>query len=93
MAREEPAGHWLIIVQWGTAGRAHVSDLCKHGVVSAADDAGGGVGPAVVTDPGGGRWERAGALVLDPEANGELRIALITAAAHCPRRRCPSRTS
>lgn len=36
------------------------------------------MGPAVVTDPGGGRWERAGALVLDLAANGELRIALIS---------------
>lgn len=32
----------------------------------------------MVTDPGGGRWERAGALVLDLAANGELRIALIS---------------
>lgn len=44
VASEEPAGHWLIIAQRGTAGRAHVSDLCKHGVVGAANDAGGGWG-------------------------------------------------
>lgn len=53
LTHEEPAGHRLIIVQRGTAGRAHVSDLCEHGVIGAADDAGAGGGPTVVTDPGG----------------------------------------
>jgi DNA-binding transcriptional LysR family regulator len=32
VAREEPAGRRLIIVQRGTAGRAHADDLREHGV-------------------------------------------------------------
>ncbi|MFG2129722.1 LysR family transcriptional regulator [Streptomyces sp. NPDC048751] len=89
VAREELAGHRLIIVQRGTAVRAYVDELREHGVefaVAAETEHRAsvlpmvleGVGLAVVTDSWRRTAERAGALVLDLEPNAELRIALIS---------------
>jgi DNA-binding transcriptional LysR family regulator len=89
VAREELAGHRLIIVQRGTAARAYVDQLREHGVeftvaaetehrASVLPMVLAGVGLAVVTDSWSETAQRAGAMVLDLEPNTALRIALVS---------------
>jgi DNA-binding transcriptional LysR family regulator len=89
VAREELAGHRLIIVQRGTAGRAYVDELRERGVgftvaaetehrVSVLPLVLAGAGLAVVTDSWRATAERAGAMVLDLEPTPVLRIGLIS---------------
>jgi DNA-binding transcriptional LysR family regulator len=87
VACEQLAGHRLIIVQRGTAGRAYVDRLLEQGIdftiaaetehrVSILPLVLAGVGLAVVTDSWRAMAEHAGARVLDIEPKNTLSIAL-----------------
>jgi hypothetical protein len=89
VACEQLAGHRLIIVQRGTAGRAYVDRLLERGIdctiaaetehrVSILPLVLAGVGLAVVTDSWRAMAERAGARVLDIEPKDTLSIRLVS---------------